>query len=653
MKFSNLKLTGHMLWVGLLALPMVAWPSTAPHAARTNLVVEGIPAIPERIQQRLGQYQRSRSARFLGWHPSGKGVLIATRFDETSQIHWVQTPGGARRQVTFFSEPIRNAQVSPHSANEGFLFAKDSGGSEFFQLYYFDLETGDHRMLSDGSSRNGSPIWAPDGMRYAYHSTRRNGRDWDIYLGSLDKPGQDQPVLEKGGSWVLGEWSPDGRRLLATRLISANENHPHIFDLESRQLTALAPGGETISYGAASFAPDGGGLFFTSDQNSLYKRLHYLDFTSGNVETLSSDVGWDVEALAVSPDGRYLAFSINEDGVSRLLVKQTADWTDVQTPDIPIGIVRRLEFSPDGRRLGFQLGTPRSPGDVFALDLEASRLERWTLSEIGGLRNERFVEPTRIQYPTFDQVDGKPRMIPAFYYRPAGKGPFPTLIQIHGGPEGQSRPSFDALRQYLVNEMGIAVLTPNVRGSTGYGKEYVRLDNGMLREDSVKDIGSLLDWIAEQPELDTERVAVAGGSYGGYMTLASMVHFNDRLRAGIDVVGISNFVTFLENTKDYRRDLRRVEYGDERDEAMRRHLEAISPANRATHITKPLLIAQGLNDPRVPASESEQMVDVIRKNGGEVWYLVAKDEGHGFRKKGNRDFYQQVFVLFLERFLMS
>ena len=278
---------------------------------------------------------------------------------------------------------------------------------------------------------------------------------------------------------------------------------------------------------------------------------------------------------------------------------------------------------------------------------------RWTSSEVGGLNTSTFVTPELIEYETFDLVDGKPRKIPAFYFKPEkSNGPMPVLISIHGGPESQYRPFFRSTLQYYLNELGIAVLAPNVRGSNGYGKTYLQLDNGGKREDTVKDIGKLLDWIAQQPELDSGRVGVMGGSYGGYMVLAAMIQFNDRLRAGIDVVGISNFVTFLENTKAYRRDLRRAEYGDERDPEMRAFLNKISPTTNAHKIARPMFIAQGLNDPRVPASESEQMVKVIRENGGAVWYMLAKDEGHGFRKKTNRNFYSNVVALFLQTFLL-
>jgi len=324
---------------------------------------------------------------------------------------------------------------------------------------------------------------------------------------------------------------------------------------------------------------------------------------------------------------------------------------------LPIGQIYGMRFNPDGKRLGLVINRPQpqTPGDIYVQSLTKDMsLERWTYSEVGGLNTSTLVVPELIQYDTFDKVDGKQRKIPAFYFKPnKGKGPFPVVINIHGGPESQYKPFFSSTIQYFVNELGIAVLAPNVRGSSGYGKSYVKLDNGYKREDSVKDIGKLLDWIAGQSELDADRVLVFGGSYGGYMVLSSMTHYNDKLVGGIDVVGISNFVSFLENTKEYRRDLRRVEYGDERIPEMREFLTKISPVTNVDKISKPLLVVQGLNDPRVPVSESEQMVEAIRNNGSPVWYLLGKDEGHGFRKKSNRDFYLNSVVLFLEEYLIN
>jgi dipeptidyl aminopeptidase/acylaminoacyl peptidase len=285
--------------------------------------------------------------------------------------------------------------------------------------------------------------------------------------------------------------------------------------------------------------------------------------------------------------------------------------------------------------------------------LDYGNLVRWTYSEVGGLDTTAFREPELISYPTFDEVDGKPREIPVWVYKPAGEGPYPVVVSIHGGPEGQSRPWFVSTYQMWLARLGVAVVVPNVRGSSGYGKTYLGLDNGFKREDSVKDIGALLDWIALQPDLDADRVAVFGGSYGGYMVLASAVHYSDRLRAAVDIVGISSFVTFLENTQDYRRDLRRVEYGDERDPEMRAHLEKISPLNNVEKISVPMFVVQGENDPRVPVTEATQMVAALREQGNTVWYMNALNEGHGYRKKENRDIYQQATVLFLQQYLVG
>ncbi|MEM1179845.1 MAG: prolyl oligopeptidase family serine peptidase [Acidobacteriota bacterium] len=642
---------GLALALVLMAPPAMGEAVDVPRVERGQLVLEGIPEVPQRIADDLRRYQSTRSAGFRGWHPEGRGILITTRFGDTNQIHWVESPGGTRRQLTFFQEPVPTALPSPAAASSGFLYARDVGGSEYFQIFYYDFATGESRLLTDGASRNGSPSWDADGSRFAFFSTARNGRDWDVLIGTPD--GKRTTVLEANGAYIPGDFSPDGRFLIVTRLVSVRENHPALLDLESGELTPLHEGDAAVS-NAFRFTPDGKELYFASNKDGEFRKLYRRHLETGSVETLSDSIGWDIESVVLSPDGSKLAFTINENGSSRLFLKDTETFKDLPLPALPTGRIRALAFRPDGQHLGFEMERPSQSGDAYSIDLDATRLVRWTFSENAGLPEDHFVEPELIHYPTFDTVDGGgPRQIPAIYYKPPGDGPHPVIIRIHGGPEGQSRPGFDANLQYWVRELGAAVILPNVRGSSGYGRNYLQLDNGFLREDSVKDIGSLLDWIAEQPQLDSDRVAVYGASYGGYMVLASMIHYGDRLRAGVDIVGISNFVTFLTNTKDYRRDLRRVEYGDERDPAMRAHLEKISPTARASELTKPLLIGQGLNDPRVPASESEQMVAEIRKAGGDVWYFLAKDEGHGFRKRPNRDAFQAAVVLFLEKHLLQ
>lgn len=620
---------------------------------RGNLAIEGIPEIPERIEQRLTQYQNARAAYLQDWLPAGEGIVISTRFGETSQLHLVKKPGGTRQQITFFDEPVGGAAISPNPAVNGFLFSKDIGGSEFYQIFFFDLKTGNYRLLTDGKSRNGGALWSNRGDRFVFFSTRRNGRDWDLYLADFKHPERAEPILAAGGVWTPLDWSPDDRQLLVSKFVSINESYLYVLDLETKTLTPFDSNLEKVSYGGAAYGKNGEGIYFVSDRNSEFQRLQYADLNTGDINILTDRIPWDVEDFALSDDGQYLAFTVNEEGVSRLHAIALPSMQSISLPDLPVGLVYGLEFNPDSTQLGLVLNTPQTTADVYTFDLKSKQLARWTYSEVGGLNTANFVVPELIRYETFDRFEGQRRTIPAFYYKPRGQGPFPVLISIHGGPEGQSRPFFSPMTQYYVNELGIAVLLPNVRGSVGYGKSYSQLDNGFKREDSVKDIGALLDWIEQQPELNRDRVAVRGGSYGGYMVLAAMIRYNDRLRAGIDIVGISNFVTFLENTQDYRRDLRRAEYGDERVPEMREFLLRISPTANADQITKPLFVIQGLNDPRVPVGESEQIVQIIRENGGTVWYLLAKDEGHGFRKKANRDYYRRAAVLFLERFLLG
>jgi len=421
-----------------------------------------------------------------------------------------------------------------------------------------------------------------------------------------------------------------------------------VIDVATASLTPVSEGKGVASISQAEFTADGRGALVITNRDSEFEQLRRVDLATGEVEILTAHIPWDIDGFARSEDGRYLAWVANVDGIGRLTVLNLASKSEVMPP-LPDGRIGRIGFDRTAKRLAMTLETAQTPRDVFVLELERNALTRYTKSEVGLIDPLRFAGAQLVRFPTFDREKGKARQIPAFVYRPDSPGPHPVFISIHGGPEGQSVPTFSPFTQFLVREMGFVVIEPNVRGSTGYGKTFLNLDNGEDREDSVKDIGALLVWIGAQRDLDAKRVFVSGGSYGGYMSLAAMVNYGDRLRGGIDVVGISNFVTFLESTSAYRRDLRRVEYGDERLPRMRAYLQRISPLTNASRISKPLLVVQGLNDPRVPASESQQMVAKIRARGGEVWYLAAKDEGHGFRKKQNRDFYQKTIVTFLER----
>lgn len=623
----------------LVLLPGLALTAAeVPRIERGNLVMENLPEIPSEFSERINAYQQTRSASFRGWTADGS-ALITTRFGETAQVHRVAMPGGARTQLTFYAEPVAEAHPAPGGAD--FVFAKDQGGDEFYQLWNFDAASGTATRLTEGRTRNTNAVWSNDGKQLAYSTTRRNGRDTDVHVLSLATR-QTQAVHESEGTWSALDWSPDDHWVLAQKYVSINQTELWLLPVEGGAPLRFHPSSRPIAFGAARFSRDGKGIYYVSDEDSDFRRLRYEAIDGRDARIVSGDAAWDVQQLALSDGGTYLAYTINADGFSELRVHNLRTNKPVALPAIPRGVIDDLHFDAKGRQLGFSLNNSRNAGDVYSVRLSQRQLLRWTASETGGLDASKFVEPELVRFPSFDA-----RSIPAFYYRAPQPGPRPVLIQIHGGPEAQALPLFSPILEFYLRELGVSVLVPNVRGSDGYGKTYLQLDNAEKREDSVKDIGALLDWIAKRPELDRERVAVAGGSYGGYMTLASLATYNQRLRCGIDTVGISNFVTFLENTQDYRRDLRRAEYGDERDPEMRALLERISPTTHAHKIQRPLYVIQGANDPRVPASEAEQIVKTVRAQGGQVWYLLAKDEGHGFRKKSNRDLATASGALFL------
>ncbi len=642
-----------------LSLPALGAAQEPPARAKAvikpgdNLVTDGLPELGAEIADAVGRYTEFRSAGFASWHPAKREMLISTRFSDTPQLHEVRMPGGARRQLTFFADRVGGASWPRRSADY-IVFTKDKGGDEFAQLYRLDVATGAVTMLSPGGrSQNSLGPWSHQGDRIAFGSTRRNGADRDIYVMDPRDPASTRLLLElKGGGWGAADWSPDDKRLVVFEAVSVNESYLWLADTASGAKTLVTPkgGAEPVAYGGALWSSDGKGLYVTTDRESEFRRLAYIDVATGTHRYLTSHVPWDVSGLALSPDGRTLAFVTNEEGLSVLRLLDTASGREKPAPKLPIGIVGGLEWRSAGHELGLTISSARSPSDVYSLDVANGRLERWTESETGGLNPASFAEAELVRFKSFDG-----RTISGFLYKPNPRfsGPRPVLVDIHGGPEGQSRPGFRGRGNLYTDELGVAVVYPNVRGSTGFGKSFVKLDNGALREDSVKDIGALLDWIATRPDLDASRVMVTGGSYGGYMTLAVATHYDAKLRCALDVVGISNFVTFLQNTESYRRDLRRAEYGDERDPKMKELLLRISPATNAHKITKPLFVVQGKNDPRVPWTESEQMVATVKKNGGPVWYLLANDEGHGFAKKKNQDFQLYATVAFVREYLLK
>ncbi len=614
------------------------------------LVADGLPPVSRALAAEVARYTEFRSASFVAWHPIDHHVLISTRFGGTQQIHRVKSPGGDRTQLTFAAEPVANATYDP-VAGKYLLFGKDQGGDEFTQIYRQDLSDGRITRLTDGGrSQNGGAQWSRKGDRIAYSSTRRNGADSDLYVMDPLHPESDRRVIEmKGGGWSVADWSPDDRRLLVVQRVSINETRLWSVDVTAGTKTLVSEQGtEPTVWNSARFHPDGKQAYVLTDRDAEVSYLVCLDLATAKVRRVSGARAWDVEGFDLSRDGGTVAFVVNEEGLSKLFLLDTGTGAEREVKALPVGVIGRIGFHPDGRQLGFSVGSSAAPSDVYAVDLMGGAVTRWTESETGGLLLA-LPQPEVVRWKSFDQ-----REISGFLYRPAARftGPRPVHVRIHGGPEAQARPNFRSQWNYLLDQLGVALLEPNVRGSTGYGKTFVKLDNGMARDGAVQDIAALLDWIEQQPDLDASRVMVFGGSYGGYMALASATHFSHRLRGAIDVVGISNFATFLENTEDYRRDLRRVEYGDERDPEMRAYFNRTAPLSNAGKITKPLFVIQGANDPRVPRSEAEQIVAATRKNGVPVWYLLGTNEGHGFNKKENQDYLFFAMIEFLRLYLL-
>lgn len=642
---------GVFILAACLLLSASASPAV-PLSAPENLIVEGIPAIPQTVVESADRYTNFRSAAISDWHPIDREMLIATRFADTAQLHLVSSPGGCRRQLTFYNDRV-GAGIFPPREGRYFVFSKDQGGDEFFQKYRFDLATRDAVLLTDGRSRNTGGVFSNRGDILAYTSTRRDGKNNDIYVVDPLKPESDRLLVQVSGQgWSARDFSVDDTMLLIAETISINESYLWLADVATGKLTRLTPKveGRMSSYHNALFARDGKGVYATTDNSSEFQTLKYIDLKNGRELSLTPHINWDVEEIALSDDGKWLAFVANEDGYGRLHLMDLQTRKAVPIEGLPGGQVRRLAWHRNSEDLAFSVESARSPSDVYSLNVKNSKIERWTFSETGQINAENFSEPELVRWKSFDG-----RMIPGFLYRPPArfKGPRPVMVIIHGGPEGQARPGFLGRLNHYLNDLGIAILFPNVRGSSGYGKSYLKLDNGYLRLDSYKDINALFDWIEANDDLNADRIMITGGSYGGHMTLAIATHYPERFRCAVDIVGMSNLVTFLERTQDYRRDLRRVEYGDERDAKMRAFLEEIAPLNRVDKIARPLFVIQGENDPRVPASEARQIVDKASCGGNPVWYLSAKDEGHGFAKKKNSDFQFYATVLFVEKFLLD
>lgn len=624
-----------------------------------NLVMENVPSIPAELAESVKKYTEAKAVFASNWHPIKREILVGKRSGNVNQVHLLATPMGDLKQLTDYPDPVGGGNWHPKTG-EYFLFFKATGGNEISQLYRYDAASGQiTRLTTDDKMRIGGGPWTNAGDRYLYTSVPTGGGTTsetiktEFYTINPTDPSTAKLVVSLDGvGWGALDFSPDDKKLLIGKFVSANESYIYLYDVATGEKTLLTPheGSEKVAYSGAEFSKDGKGFYVTTDKGTEFQRLYYMDLATKAMTPLTSQIEWDVDSFGLSDDGKRLAFVTNENGFSKLYVMDTNTRKTIKLPKLPAGQIGGFDWHKKTGELGFNVSSFQSLADVYSLDLKSGKITHWAKTELNGFPTTGLREPELVKWKSFD---GK--MISGFIYKPPTTftGKRPVIINIHGGPEGQARPGPQGRNSYYINDLGVAVIYPNVRGSSGFGKTFLQLDNGFKREDSVKDIGALLDWIATQPDLDKDRIMVTGGSYGGYMTLAVATHYNDRIRASLDVVGISNFVTFLKNTETYRRDLRRVEYGDERDPKMYEHLMKISPLSNAHKITKPLFVVQGKNDPRVPYTEAEQILATVKKNNTPIWFMMANDEGHGFSKKNNQDYLYYSTIMFIKEHLLN
>lgn len=639
-----------LLPLALISAPLKALAQAEVIKTSDNLEVHGVPPIPAAISREVQPYMGVYGLPVAGWDATKREILLKG----LSSVTWVSrvaSPGVAPQTTAVYIQESGIYDVYFQPQARYIAYTRDANGGETFQLYLYNVGDRTSTLISDGKSRSTEPVWSRSGERIVYSSSPKNAQGVSLRLVNPFNPKSDRLLVQSSGSYLKAyDWSPDDELIAYCDFTSNTAGSLWLIDVATGAKTLLSPKAtRPVLYDFPQFSKDGKGVYVLTDHDSDVRRVAYVKLATRQFKYLTDGIKWDVDEFQLAPDGRTLAFTTNEDGVSRLHILNTATNEEALTPQLPLGVISDLKWHNNSADLAFNFKNPRTPNDVYALDVRTGKVEVWSRSVTGGVDTSKFSLPEIIRWKTFDG-----RALSSYLYRPPAKftGKRPVIIDIHGGPEEQYRPSFGYEHNYFLNELGVAKIYPNVRGSSGFGRSFLALDDGLKREDAVKDIGSLLDWVRTQPDLDAERVLVQGSSYGGYLALAAAAGYGDRVRAVISDSGISNLATFVERTEGWRRDLQRAEFGDERDPKTREFMERKAPLNNAQRIRRPLLIIQGLNDPRVPASEAERIVKAT-KDRVPVWYILAKDEGHGFVRQRNRDYRLFTSILFVKEFLLK
>jgi dipeptidyl aminopeptidase/acylaminoacyl peptidase len=616
----------------------------------TNIEATGIPPIPASLAREVAPYSNVYGLPVAGWDPAKHEILLKG----LSSVTWVsrvRNPEAKAETSSIYIESNGIYDLYFQPQGKYLAYTRDVNGDESFNLYLYEVGTRKTTLLSDGKSRSTEPVWSNKGDKIAYSSAPSGGHGVSLRLLNSLNPATDQLLAQSSGSYFKAyDWSPDDKQIVFCDFSSNTSSTLWMIDSATGNKVLVSPNtNRTELYDYPQFSKDGKGLYVVTDHESDSRRLAYIDLASRKMTYIPSDGHWDVDEFQLAPDGKTVAFITNEDGLSHLHLFDLVTGKEHAIPQLSAGIISDLKWDRDSTNVAFNFKSPRTPNDVYSVNPRTGKVELWARSVTNGVHTQEFVLPELIHWKSFDK-----RTISGFLYRPPSKfqGKRPVIIDIHGGPEEQYRPGFGYEDNYYLNELGVAKIYPNVRGSSGYGRTFLRLDNGLQRGDAVKDIGALLNWIEAQPDLDAKRVLVQGGSYGGYLALSTAFTYSDSIKGAISDSGITNLVSCVENTEEWRRDLQRDEFGDERNPKVREFMERSAPLNNVEKFKRPLLILQGQNDPRVPVSEATRLVSAA-KDRIPVWYILAKTEGHGFADRSNRDYRVYASILFVKEFLLD
>jgi dipeptidyl aminopeptidase/acylaminoacyl peptidase len=651
----------HFACAAILALlPPAAGAQERTIAAPPSLTIEGIPPIPQSVADGLARYGQFRQAQMMAWHPAKRQLLITTTLGNVPQLYLVDGPGRARRQLTWFEKGVpvfTNVSFDPADPNT-FIFQYDPAGSELRSLFRYDMSTGEIALVTESKSRY-PHVWSRQGKWLAFDSAERNGKDRDLYVMQPADPATRRRLANVEGAWGPEDWSPDGATLLANEMVGNAETYLWIVDVKTGEKKTLTPRGpDKAAWFNARFSTDGRKIYALSDRAGGGSRIWRCEvakcvWTAVTPEGTEIDLGTGGSAggFELSPDGTLLAAVVERGSSADLLVLDLTTLKPRPLPPMTKGIVSQLKWRPGSREIGFSLGSVKAQGDVYSIDASLATLTRWTASETT-FNADVLPPPEVVEWKSFDGT-----VISGILYRPAARftGPRPVMVQIHGGPDDRDRARWLGRSNYFLNEMGIALLCPNVRGSIGFGRAFMEMDNGKGREGAVKDIGALLDWIAARPDMDKDRVVLIGASYGGWLALEAGIVYNARIRGIIEGAGMTDLVTFLENTDAARQENRRREFGDERDPGMRDYLRSMSPITRAAELKKPTFILHPGKDIRVPVAQARELLKALKANNATVWYAEFADASHdGFPgTRANADWMLASWIMFMKTFVLN